>query len=616
MTNVPFKFRVAVFAFLTVQYLCIASSSVQLREEYSIKERKLLSWFHGKKSKTEDAKNSSILSFNEPGTIYAVLNTPRMGPGTFQQSFLTSLDCGEGMKIPGVDVHECDMNQTVIRSNGFGASSALIHKHRRNYPDGRCHIVTSLRSPTHWFASRFEETSTFQGAQCRDIEIPLDDALREYKSFLITRDFGPTFYTLNSLLNEYRVRDEYRVSLTSQFQMMDKNGGYSIIGPAPEGSIIAGCELLFLRMEESESWPDIFETVFTGIKFALGEARLEQCPHAAATLNALKDYEFTKAEIKMMTRDGGLIEEWLYVYGYENDFGTMLEPSTGTMLDSSTGPVQESSTETVQDVSIFSFKESGTIYGVINAFRVDTGALQNSFLTSFGCDEETVAADTSRYNCDMENTFVTTNHGLHGILVAFDNHAHEYPNGRCHIISILRSPVHWLAASYAVTSSYCSANEVLTVDIMREFKEFIGRNTNLHMVTRLFSEYRNRLGPQARLIDKHGYAVVRSKNNGPAITDCNLLLLKAEDSKRWPDIVERVFPGLKYTKEEPPLKECPRGPEIFKKLEDYKLTNAETEEILSHGNLIVKDWFDAYGYVDLIDNLSNGTVQESSKGTL
>ena len=115
--NVPFKIRVARFAFVTVQYLCIASSSLQnLREENSREERKLLSWHHGKKSKTEDAKNSTILSFDEPETIYAVLNTPRMGTGTFQQSFLTSLDCGEGMQIAGVDVHNCDKNQRVIRS--------------------------------------------------------------------------------------------------------------------------------------------------------------------------------------------------------------------------------------------------------------------------------------------------------------------------------------------------------------------------------------------------------------------------------------------------------------------------------------------------------------------
>merc|ERR1719491_923685 len=118
------------------------------------------------------------------------------------------------------------------------------------------------------------------------------------------------------------------------------------------------------------------------------------------------------------------------------------------------------------------------------------------------------------------------------------------------------------------------------------------------MVSHPFSEYRIRLSSQVQLINMHGYAVVSPKNLGPAIAGCNLLLLKAEDSDRWPYIVERVFPGIKYKKEEPLFEDCPGGPEIFKILEDYELTNAEREEILSHGNLIVKDLFHAYGYRD------------------
>merc|ERR1740139_1428168 len=99
---------------------------------------------------------------------------------------------------------------------------------------------------------------------------------------------------------------------------MDINGGYSIIGPAPESSIIAGCELLFLRMEDRESWPDIFETVFPGVKYTKEESLLKGCPHATNILKALEDYEFTKAEIKAIINHGDLIKEWFDVYGYRN----------------------------------------------------------------------------------------------------------------------------------------------------------------------------------------------------------------------------------------------------------------------------------------------------------
>ena len=258
----------------------------------------------------ENTKESSISSYNEAGTIYAVINTPKMATGTLQGTFSTSLKCKGRDPIRTVNLSgNCERDQKVMRSHDFDAAVEYIQEHRGSNPNGRCHIVTALRSPNQWFASLYNEKTKADG-HCPDVNIPSDERVRNFKTFLSTSRFGRAFDTLGRLLNEYDV------SLTSQFRLMDKNGGYSVLGPAPDNSIIAGCELLFLRIEDSERWPDIFRKMFPGIGYRSGKSRSDMCPKATDTLKILEEYVMTKAEQETILSGDNTIKEWFDLYDY------------------------------------------------------------------------------------------------------------------------------------------------------------------------------------------------------------------------------------------------------------------------------------------------------------
>jgi len=234
-----------------------------------------------------------------------------MATGTLQGTFSTSLKCKGRDPIRTVNLSgNCERDQKVMRSHDFNKAASYIQQYRGRYPNGRCHIVTALRSPNHWFASLFNEYNKARGSHCPDVNIPLDERVRNFKTFLATNRFELVFDMLGRLLNEYDV------SLTSQFRLMDKNGGYSVLGPAPDNSIIAGCELLFLRIEDNDNWPDIFRKMFPGLQYRTVQSRSDMCPHAADTLKILEDYVMTKGEKETILSRDNTIKEWFDLYDY------------------------------------------------------------------------------------------------------------------------------------------------------------------------------------------------------------------------------------------------------------------------------------------------------------
>ena len=113
--------------------------------------------------------------------------------------------------------------------------------------------------------------------------------------------------------------EEYGVDLASRFREMESNGGYSLLGPAPEGSVVEGCELLLLRMEEAERWEGVLEGVFPGVRYVKSRSRAEMCPAGARALEVLRDYNFTREEKEVMVHHGGdFVKKWFDVYGYLN----------------------------------------------------------------------------------------------------------------------------------------------------------------------------------------------------------------------------------------------------------------------------------------------------------
>jgi len=102
-------------------------------------------------------------------------------------------------------------------------------------------------------------------------------------------------------------------------KVINNNGGYSVT-PAPPTSKLVGCDLLFLRMEDSDRWPEIFRTLDPTFKNEKANSRVERNPHQLDQINAIKSYILTSEEkSNIYKRSGKFIRDWFDVYGYMED---------------------------------------------------------------------------------------------------------------------------------------------------------------------------------------------------------------------------------------------------------------------------------------------------------
>jgi len=262
--------------------------------------------------------------------LYVVINTPKMGSDGLT-STVVSKGCKESKLNPIDELKrfDCPDGHTILRTHKFELGVTAIEEHRRTTQsqgngdgDGKCLIVTAIRHPASWFPSFFVQSmgpSYFVPSLggCNLDKWPSEKALlAEYKAFLHKRTSA--YSTLNmalpGLLAEFNGG-----SLQHQFTFMDQNGGYSELGPAPPSSRVAGCKLLFLRMEESERWPAIFKSIDPTLKFKKGLARIDKCPTLTERLKVITDYEMTDEDKDVIFRTGDkYVRDWLDAYGYRS----------------------------------------------------------------------------------------------------------------------------------------------------------------------------------------------------------------------------------------------------------------------------------------------------------
>eukprot|EP00555_Chaetoceros_dichaeta_P009796 CAMPEP_0198255822 /NCGR_PEP_ID=MMETSP1447-20131203/5877_1 /TAXON_ID=420782 /ORGANISM="Chaetoceros dichaeta, Strain CCMP1751" /LENGTH=165 /DNA_ID=CAMNT_0043942303 /DNA_START=339 /DNA_END=836 /DNA_ORIENTATION=+ len=141
-----------------------------------------------------------------------------------------------------------------------------------------------------------------------------EEMLQDYKQWLSVVNNVVTAFEdcLPGLLQEFNGG-----SLVEQAKVMDHNNGYSILESASSDSVFAGCELLFLRMEQHDRWPEIIETMIPGNEFYEGESRATQCPELADHIMMLQEYELTNEEKMAIYSNGGpSIADWFDAYGY------------------------------------------------------------------------------------------------------------------------------------------------------------------------------------------------------------------------------------------------------------------------------------------------------------
>lgn len=248
-----------------------------------------------------------IRSYSTPGSIAAVINTAKMGTGGLQRTFATSWKCPEASPVPFMAVNQCKDDRRYTRTHWFGDGARDVQKHREEYPEGKCLIVTAIRSPASWFGSMYLQ-------KAKQNWRPKEEMLKDYKKWLDTGDFHMLYQVLPELLNEFNAG-----SLADQTRIMDDNGGYSFV-PAPEKSMLAGCDLLFLRIEQSDRWPDIFESLDPEIKNNRRGSRLQDNPDKEDEIKAIEAYELTSEEkVKIYNSQDEFLQNWFDVYGFMDD---------------------------------------------------------------------------------------------------------------------------------------------------------------------------------------------------------------------------------------------------------------------------------------------------------
>jgi len=266
--------------------------------------------------------------------LYVVINTPKMGSDGLT-STLVSKGCKDSNlnTIDELKRFDCPDGHTILRAHKFELGVTAVEEHRRitqsqgsGDGDGKCLIVTAIRHPASWFPSYFVQTMgpSYWTGGCHLDKWPSEKALlAEYKDWLHKRT--STYVTLSmalpGLLAEFNGN-----SLKQQFIFMDRNGGYSELGPAPPSSPVAGCKLLFLRMEESERWPDIFKSIDPTLEFKKGMARIDQCPTLTERLKVITDYEMTDEEKDVIFQNGdSYVRDWLDAYGFRSKQGARMK---------------------------------------------------------------------------------------------------------------------------------------------------------------------------------------------------------------------------------------------------------------------------------------------------
>jgi len=268
----------------------------------------------GKEDKNEasaiskESPNGNEDTVSSPESVIAVISTAKTGTGGLSMNFIRSWDCKSDVNGRYHLTYKCPDERLMIRAHHYHAGVEAVIKHREEHPRGQCLIVTSIRAPDAWLPSLYIQKKRV----CDDVSMTKEEMLKDYQKFLTnSKDISDSSVScLPELIHEFNGG-----SLTEQIKIMDQNGGYSILSAPPE-SDLAGCELLFLKMENSDKWPDIIKTKVPENKFYRGETRAKQCPKLEGHIKMVQDYELTIDERSSLKNGGDFLADWFDSYGY------------------------------------------------------------------------------------------------------------------------------------------------------------------------------------------------------------------------------------------------------------------------------------------------------------
>lgn len=255
-----------------------------------------------------------------PGTIAVVMNTPKCGTTGLADMFARSFDCrGKSPQQTGeVLAYSCPEQRTLVRTHDYeGGVQVLQSIREQQEPNQKCIVVTAIRNPETWLSSLYMQSA--DGYALCQAEISVDDFVQRYRNWIVQNAMR-----VRAAVESVRprlLRDFGATSLTSEMEKIQANGGYSLLKEQKNSNFNGGrpfgnCELLFLRMEDHDKWPQIMDSVMPGlVDLVKSPARTETCPVIAEHYGAIQNYKLTEDEKVSIIGGNVHVEEYFRVYG-------------------------------------------------------------------------------------------------------------------------------------------------------------------------------------------------------------------------------------------------------------------------------------------------------------
>jgi len=270
----------------------------------------LLSELQSKENVVIDkAMQSSLSNIGSTKMLFAMIGTPLMEPPGFFPAAVTPQCLRTRTELNAHDdtfsMFDCPEGHQVLRTRKFDTGAKVIEQHRQENPQDECLIVTAIRDPKSWFQSYFLHSLDSQFSSCKLDKWATKEAfLMEFKAFVRNGNSALSL-VIPGLLNEFSGG-----SLQAQVKIMNRNGNgqSTLLGPAPPESIVAGCNLLLMKMEnidllsefEHKEWPTKWK-----------------CPKLPEYVKMITDYELTAEEkISIYQRGDDFLRDWFDAYGY------------------------------------------------------------------------------------------------------------------------------------------------------------------------------------------------------------------------------------------------------------------------------------------------------------
>jgi len=474
----------------------------------------------------------------------------------------------------------------VLQAHDTDSAAHAIQQHRHEYPGaaGQCLIVTTIRSPGSWLPSLYAEKNQI----CQAPSMTKEFMLRDYKRFLgDVAGIGQSADScLPTLLHEF-----HGGSLKEQMEKMEFVGGFSILGPAASDSAFAGCDLLFLQMEQSDRWPIIIKSLVPDTKFYRGESHTSPCrPDVSDHIKMLHDYELTREEkMSIYTHGGDLISDWFDAYGY--------------MEEERSPPIQEISSTPNPNDEKKTYTSPQSVIAMINTPKTGTEGLSQNFWQFWNCQKENRDPLCYTYTCPEEKKVIRA-HQFNAGTKALQQHREKHPGGQCLIVTSIRHPATWFPSLYAQRRNICSKGDMTKDDLLNDYKGFLADEHSIVLSAEialpgLMKEYPfGSLKEQATIMDQNGgYSILTPTSPDSIFAGCELLFLRIEQSESWPDIIQMMVPELRYERTKSQSSRCPELADHIKMLRDYELTTEEKIKISTYGGGLMADWFDTYNYM-------------------